>query len=128
MYFVSYTNACFFLSKTNHWDVCVLRLVSIDISVVDVISHWATLSACPFVHHGRIYVTSSSIPITAVPDHFGTHFTLAFMTNSHNDGGYLKIFVATTEKDTDVTIKIPSLGKTINKRIPGEISGETLNF
>jgi len=54
----------------------------------------------------------------AVPDHFGTHFTLAFMTNSHNDGGYLKIFVATTEKDTDVTIKIPSLGKTINKRIP----------
>jgi len=53
----------------------------------------------------------------AVPDHFGTHFTLAFMTNSHNDGGYLKIFIATTEKDTDVTISIPSLGTTETKRI-----------
>jgi len=52
-----------------------------------------------------------------VPDHFGTHFTLAFMTNSHNDGGYLKIFIATTETDTDVTIIIPSLGKTIKKTI-----------
>lgn len=54
----------------------------------------------------------------AVPDHFGTHFTLAFMTNSHNDGGYLKIFIATTEHDTDVTIIIPSLGKTIKDTIP----------
>jgi hypothetical protein len=53
----------------------------------------------------------------AVPDHFGTHFTLAFMTNSHNDGGYLKIFIATTETDTNVQIIIPSLGKTIKKTI-----------
>jgi len=53
----------------------------------------------------------------AVPDHFGTHFTLAFMTNSHNDGGYLKIFIATTEKDTDVTITIPSQGYVNKTRI-----------
>jgi len=54
----------------------------------------------------------------AVPDHFGTHFTLAFMTNSHNDGGYLKIFIATTEKQTDVKIIIPSLGYEQTATIP----------
>lgn len=54
----------------------------------------------------------------AVPDHFGTHFTLAFMTNSHNDGGYLKIFIATTEKETDVEIIVPSLGWNKKATIP----------
>ena len=96
-------------------------------SMVDVAFHPFTLGL-PLCLSRENLPDFSLTPTTAVPDHFGTHFTLAFMTNSHNDGGYLKIFVATTEKDTDVTIKIPSLGKTINKRIPGEISGETLNF
>ena len=59
-------------------------------------------------------------PPLAVPDHFGTHFTLAFMTNSHNDGGYLKIFIATTEKQTDVKIIIPSLGYEQTATIPGK--------
>jgi len=53
----------------------------------------------------------------AVPDHFGTHFTLAFMTNSHNDGGYLKIFIATTEQRTKVKINIPHLGRSEDRVI-----------
>lgn len=46
----------------------------------------------------------------AVPDHFGYHFTIAFLTNSHNTGGYLKIFIATTGQETKVEITIPSIG------------------
>ena len=56
-----------------------------------------------------------------VPDSFGRHFSIAFMTNGNkNDGGYLKLFLASTKNETRVKISIPALGREENRVIPGE--------
>lgn len=56
-----------------------------------------------------------------VPDSFGRHFTIAFMTNGNkNDGGYLKLFLASSvENETRVHIEIPELGRVEDRVIPG---------
>ena len=55
----------------------------------------------------------------AVPDSFGSRFSIAFMTNSYNNGGYLRLFLASTQNITNVNISIPALGKKIQEVIPG---------
>ena len=53
------------------------------------------------------------------PDNFGRHFSIAFMTNGGNFGGYLKLFLASRE---DAVVQIQADVANINQVlvIPGK--------
>ena len=71
--------------------------------------------------------TPSCFLFAEVPDSFGRHFSIVFMTNGNqNDGGYLKLFLASSvENETRVHIEIPELGRGEDRVIPGKPSGGT---
>ena len=71
--------------------------------------------------HTQPRTHANTHPLPDQPDNFGRHFSLAFMTNGGNRGGYLKLFLA-SKKDAVVQIEVKTLGINEVLLIPGKVN------